>query len=89
MGETGATEQGINSVFWNPAGLAGIESREVSFMHTLWLSEVSFDNVSYAQKTGAGTFGVSVYYLSMSEIDKYDTSGVKLNETFKPSDTAL
>lgn len=89
MGETGAAERGINSVFWNPAGLDTVANREVSFMHALWLSDISFENVSYAQKTGMGTFGVSVYYLSMSAIDKYDTGGVKLNDTFKPSDTAV
>jgi len=88
MGETGATETGINSIYWNPAGLADVESRAVSFTHAAWFEGINLENASYAQKIGAGVIGVSVDYLSMSPIDRYDNTGGRQGN-FSPSDKAL
>lgn len=89
MGETGANETSVNALYWNPAELGAIEHGEVSFMHTAWLADVSYENAAYAQKFGMGTIGIAAYYLSMPAIDKYDNTGLKLNDTFKPADMAL
>jgi len=89
MGETGAAGTGINSVFWNPAGLNSIESGELSVMHASWLEGINFQNISYARKTRSAVVGLSAVYLSVPAIDKYDNTGLKTNGTYKPADMAV
>lgn len=47
---------GVDAIFWNPAGLAGLEGSEVLFSHTQYIADM---NVNYAAVAArAGTFGV-------------------------------
>ena len=89
MGETGAAESGIYSLYWNPAGLSNIETVTVSFMHALWLDGITFQQAAYAQRMEPCAVGISATYLSMPAIDKYDRTGVKQNSTYTPTDMAL
>ena len=90
MGEAySAVSDGSDSLHWNPARLALVKGRALSFMHSVYLQSIFYDYGSYAQHLGsAGTLGVSAQYLSGSSIDQTDAQGSKTG-TFKPSDMAL
>jgi len=64
-----ATNADLSSIYWNPAGVAGIYSREVQFNHVDWIMDVSMDFASFAMKAGdMGTVGAFVSVLSMGEM---------------------
>lgn len=98
MGETGATSDDVNAIYWNPAGLNYVSSKQVSLMHAVWFEDISYEYLAYvhpvrvnsngASPTDIGTFGVGLNYLHMTAIEKYDEYDNLLNETYKPSDMA-
>ena len=88
MGETGATETGLNALYWNPAGVADVENMEATFMDAAWLETISFQNVAFARKFDFGVLAVSADYLSMSSMDKYDNTGGRQG-SFGASDQAI
>ncbi len=88
MGETGATSDDVNSVYWNPAGLNEVSSKQVSLMHAIWFEDISYEYLGYAHPTKIGTFGLALNYLHMTAIEKYDEYDNLLSETYKPSDMA-
>ncbi len=89
MGETGAVSEDINSVYWNPAGLASINEKEISLMHAVWLETINHEYLALGFPTRFGNVGIAVNYLYMSEMDKYDNTGNKLPEKMSATDTAL
>ncbi|MFH1714571.1 MAG: PorV/PorQ family protein [Elusimicrobiota bacterium] len=86
--QVGLTDD-VNAIYWNPAGLNHINQKEFAFMHCMWFEEISYQYLAYAQPLGKARLAGSVYYLSMSPMDKYDKSGVYLNESFAPADMAI
>ena len=45
MGETFAgVADDVNSIYWNPAGLAGLERREATLSHAQWLEGIKYSN---------------------------------------------
>jgi hypothetical protein len=88
MGETGATETGLNAVYWNPAGVADVDNMEATFMDAAWLETISFQNVAFARRFNFGVLAVSADYLSMASIDKYDNTGGQQG-SFGASDKAI
>ncbi|MBT9168981.1 MAG: hypothetical protein DDT19_02333 [Syntrophomonadaceae bacterium] len=86
MGETfvGVCDD-VHSMYWNPAGLALLKNRELSFLYTKWLVDMSYQNVQYAQpvKFGIGpshTLGFGLYNLSYGEIKGYDHEGRSISD---------
>ncbi len=60
----------VNSLYWNPGGLALMRKSEVSFIQTNWLAGISFNNVSAAFPMGnMGTFGAALTSISYEEMD--------------------
>ena len=89
MGEAfSSVADDASAIYWNPAGLSQIESAEVSAMHAIWLQEISYDYLAYAQPLMKGSIGASINYLSMSKMDKLDENGDK-DGTFRPYDLAF
>jgi len=68
MGEAmvGAAD-GIESLYWNPAGLRSISRPTASFSYGTWPAEISHQFMGYAMRPGfiQGIIGVSVTTLSM------------------------
>src|ERR1035437_7225708 len=64
MGETGATEKGVDSADWNPAGLAVIGSPVAGFTHSQQFDDITFEHLSFAYPCSFGTLGVSADYLT-------------------------
>jgi len=62
-----------SAVFWNPAGLAFQQGREVTLMHSNWLpqlvSDMSYEFMAYKQHVPSigGTIGASVTFLNMGQ----------------------
>lgn len=88
LGETGAVVSGARSMFYNPAGLSDLAGTELSLSQVKWVQEVNYSNLAAAKKYGSGVFGMSVNYLSMPKIDKYDKLGNKVADSFTALDMA-
>jgi hypothetical protein len=83
----------VNGMYSNPAGLARLETKEISFMHAIWLENISYEHLAFAYpKTKIGIFGLSINYLSMAAMEKIGITGTEQPEltgdTFGPSDFA-
>lgn len=87
MGETFAGVAGdVNSVYWNPAGLAAMERRELSVTHALWLEDITYSNLACAVPALGGTVGAAFNVLSSGGIGKADNTGLRLSENYDMSE---
>jgi len=89
LGETGAVSEDVNSVYWNPAGLASINEGEISLMYSVWLETINYEHLACGFPTKFGNLGGAVNYLFMSEMDKYDNTGDKQSEKMSATDMAI
>jgi len=89
MGETGATSEDVNSIYWNPAGLTSVNEKEVSMMHTVWLETINYEHLALGFPTRYGNLGGAVNYLFMEDMDKYDNIGNKQLEKSSANDMVL
>lgn len=65
-----ATANDISAQYWNPAGLASLQSNEASFSHNLWFADIKLDNASFASAVqGFGTIGASVSMLTTDDMN--------------------
>lgn len=60
---------GADSMFFNPAGLAGLGRRELTAGHAEWLAGTKFDALAYGQPMSWGSLGVSAMRLSVGNLD--------------------
>ncbi|PQJ35836.1 hypothetical protein BSZ35_15630 [Salinibacter sp. 10B] len=82
MGNAGvAVADNANAMFWNPSGLAFQTNTQVGITHANWLPE--FDAglfyeylVGTYHVEGVGTFGGSVTYLNLGEIEIRNSEGI-------------
>jgi hypothetical protein len=80
-----ATCNDASSLYWNPAGIAFAENKNILFMHGIWFSDVSYDWLGYVQPTIFGGVGVTVQYINYGTLSKTDESGNNQG-TFNPND---
>ncbi|MBN2413071.1 PorV/PorQ family protein [candidate division KSB1 bacterium] len=60
-----ANMQDVNSVFWNPAAITGIEKREASFSYTRWFGDINITAGALGYRMG--TFGVvALNYIALN-----------------------
>ena len=72
MGEAfTAVAADANAVYWNPAGLANLDSRQINVMHNTWLVETYYDHISFAAPFKKGAMCAGITYLGTGDIDKY------------------
>jgi hypothetical protein len=87
MGETFAGIAGdVNSIYWNPAGLAGMADGELSLTHALWLEDITYSNIAYGRAALGGTVGLAFNILREGDIRKADNTGLRLADDYSPSD---
>jgi len=89
MGEAHtAVVDDVYALYWNPAGLAQIQTPQVSYMHNFWLAEIQHLCASYAHPFQGGSIGFNVNYINFGEFEKIDVdpSGYPLprDEKFTP-----
>jgi hypothetical protein len=65
-----ATANDASAMFWNPAGLTGIEGAHVHFSHTQWWATLKLNHAALAYTAEElGSFGVSMTVLSMDKME--------------------
>ncbi len=82
MGMGGASVSVVNdgsSLYWNPAGLAGLTSRSASISHVSWLDDASYQYATFVSPLGSSYVGLA---LEQGGID-WDNTG---DGTFDASD---
>lgn len=88
-----ATVRDVNSAFWNPAGISGIERYEASFSYTRWLAEMNYVGGAVGGRwDGIGTFALSIAALDYGDIPEavVGTGGDgRTGETFSGGDFLL
>jgi hypothetical protein len=69
-GEAGISlTNGIQAVFWNPAGLAEIKGRSVFFSHNSWIADIAMDAVAYGMDLGNwGAVALSAEWVDYGEL---------------------
>jgi hypothetical protein len=63
--------EGADSLYWNPSGLGYLMKTEISATHIIYLEELNYDFISYAEPMGKiGTFGLGALALYSLDIPK-------------------
>ncbi len=92
MGESYVAEANdASALFWNPAGLAKVQSNEVMFVRTDWIAGLTYDFAAVVMPfAGIGTFGLYYQGLNMDDMEvrtEYKPEGT--GEFFTVSSFAL
>lgn len=76
-----------NAIYWNPAGLTGVEKNAAQASHAELAQSTREDFLAYARTTPQGTLGAAVTYLSQGQADGRDALGHPTG-SFTASDAA-
>lgn len=81
---------GADAIFWNPAGLVGVQSHSVSVSDNEWIADTRLISGAYAKRFGFGTLGVGVKYLMYGEMEETTVQNPDgTGRMFSPSDMAI
>ncbi len=83
---------GTEAIYWNPAGLAGMESSvELMVSHFKYIADINVEYVSFGTKLGKiGALGLSVKTLDLGEIPVTTSASPEgTGQTFNPSFVTL
>lgn len=84
-----SAENDVNSIFYNPAGLATLQQPQISAGFFKYLMDINSGNAAYSQKyKDAGYFGIGVRYVNYGSFDKVDENYVNQG-TFSANDLAV
>ncbi len=73
MGEAyGAIADDPSAIYWNPAGLSQIGSRELILSQNFWFLDMSHQYLAGVFSNSLGHFGISLYYSSSGDIPKVE-----------------
>lgn len=89
LGEACAAISGAQSLFYNPAGLAGVAGTELSLSHVSWIMDTGYSSLAAGRKGLGGAYGLAVNYLSVPSIDKYDKNGDKVAGGYSAMDMVV
>jgi tetratricopeptide (TPR) repeat protein len=65
------------SLFWNPAGLATLNSSQLSLHHNFWLQDLMVDTIAFATPQDSfGSWGFYASYDSFGNLQGRDSNGV-------------
>lgn len=70
----------INTIFWNPAGLTAVQTRELTAMQHFWIADISNQSIGYAQRSNQLVWGASLVG-SFPEIER------RISDTETPDST--
>ena len=83
-----AISDDVQAIQWNPGGLAQLNKKEITAMHSEWFVDTKLEYIGYAFPFKFGVIGGSVIYLSQSEIDSRDENRQKTG-VFSADDLAI
>jgi len=76
-----AAANDASSGYWNPAGLTGIESSQITLSHISWYQDINYEYLGAARHFGEKlSLGVSASYLSYGSIEGYDINDLPTGE---------
>jgi len=78
----------VNSMYYNPAGIADIKRTQIGAMHTEWISDIRYDYAAGVFNMNNSKFGISAAYLSMGSIEGR-SSDREVTEDFSAYDLAV
>lgn len=68
-GGTTSDVSGVDAIFWNPAGLAGLEGSEALFSHTQYIADMKVNYAAIAARAGSfGVIGFNAKVLSIGDV---------------------
>lgn len=73
-----------SAVYWNPAGLSGIDNIKVSAAFDKWFMDSFYQNVMAAFPMGPGVLGLDIFYMSYGAFDRVNDSGVLTGGSVNP-----
>ncbi len=99
-GEAGISMvKGLESIFWNPAGLSDLDDKEFYFSHNSWIADISMDAAAVGMNFGNyGTFALSVIWMNYGKLNATAVANTVSGSTqlgyidegtFSPSDIAI
>ncbi len=65
-----AMSEDVNSVYFNPAGIANLSRAEMSVMHMQWIGDSAYDFGAFSYPTDHGAFALSAATLKVTDIDR-------------------
>jgi len=91
MGEAfTAVSDDATSIYWNPAGMAGVEGASVNLTHSEWLMDIRFEQISVVNEMLGGAVGINFTGLYYGSMDRYgDAPTITPDGTFAPYDLAF
>ncbi|MBA3053150.1 MAG: PorV/PorQ family protein [Candidatus Omnitrophota bacterium] len=89
MGGAAAALTDVSALYWNPAGIASLESREVLAMHTDWFEDTSIEFLGAAFPAGGAVLGLSMTYLAIDEFERRVADTSAPVGTFNANDSAV
>ncbi len=88
-----AVADDANTTYWNPAGLAQLEEREITAMHNEWLEGMRYEFLGYVQpiksEKGGQGFGISAMGLYTTGLEQRSTETMDPEGTFAAYDIAV
>ncbi len=76
-----AVSEGAYAAYWNPAGLAQLDRKEVALSHFLWYQDISLEQgamaIPVSDRVG---LGFAITYVNYGKIDGYDDAGVSTGD---------
>ncbi len=89
-GSYDAAVDDVEAVFWNPAGLVGVENNSVTVSDTEWIADTRLISAAFARNMGFGVLGISTVYMMYGEMDETTTQQPEgTGNTFTASDMAV
>ena len=80
-GAYSAVSEGPSAAYWNPAGLADLESGQISLGHFSWFQDITVEQASIGLPiSDALATALSVTYINYGSIAGYDASGTATGE---------
>lgn len=91
MGAAGGAISGdATAIYYNPAGLAGIETAGLALTQAFYFQNISYQFAGFAGKWGYDTvFGASLQHLSPGSIYEVDNTGRTTGKFISPRDLAV
>lgn len=66
-----------NATYWNPAGLAQVQNKELSFMHNSYLQDTQYQYASGVIPFRTSGLGMFIQRLDLGTIDRYSAADTK------------
>ena len=76
------------SLYWNPAGLTQLKTKEFSAAYNSWFEEIKQGYLSLTFPTARGTMGLGMNYVDMGKLEGRDVEGEPTGD-FTASDTHI